>query len=139
MLADFDEREKALDPSRSFIVEAPAGSGKTGLLVQRFLRLLGVVERPESIVAMTFMRKAAAEMKGRIYESLLAARDGLPVENDFDQKTRDLAIGALAQDRKSLGTCSSIRDGCRFRLSIPSAACWRVRCRSSRNLAAKAK
>lgn len=100
MLADLHEREQALDPSRSFIVEAPAGSGKTGLLVQRFLRLLGVVERPESIVAMTFMRKAAAEMKDRIYESLLAAHNGAPIGSDFDLETRNLALSALAQDQR---------------------------------------
>ena len=100
MLVDLSEREQALDPSHSFIVEAPAGSGKTGLLVQRFLRLLGVVERPESIVAMTFMRKAAAEMKGRIYESLVAAHDGSPVGSDFDLDTRNLALDALAQDQR---------------------------------------
>jgi ATP-dependent helicase/nuclease subunit A len=100
MLADRDEREQALDPARSFIVEAPAGSGKTGLLVQRYLRLLGVVERPESIVAMTFMRKAAAEMKQRIYDALLAARDGSPPENDFELETRHLAVEALAQDQR---------------------------------------
>jgi len=100
MLADLAEREQALDPSRSFIVEAPAGSGKTGLLVQRFLRLLGVVERPESIVAMTFMRKAAAGMKERIYASLLAAHQGSPVENDFELETRNLALDALAQDQR---------------------------------------
>jgi ATP-dependent helicase/nuclease subunit A len=100
MLVDLREREQALDPSRSFIVEAPAGSGKTGLLVQRFLRLLSVVERPESIVAMTFMRKAAAEMKARIYESLLAAHDGSPIGSDFDLETRNLALDALAQDQR---------------------------------------
>ena len=37
---DFAERERALDPARSVLVEAPAGSGKTDLLTRRFLRLL---------------------------------------------------------------------------------------------------
>jgi len=100
MLADRKEREQALDPARSFIVEAPAGSGKTGLLVQRYLRLLGVVDRPESIVAMTFMRKAAGEMKQRIYDALLAARDGVLPGNDFDLEIRGLALDALAQDQR---------------------------------------
>jgi ATP-dependent helicase/nuclease subunit A len=99
LIADHAERVSTLDPSRSFIVEAPAGSGKTELLVQRFLKLLSVVERPESIVAMTFTRKAAGEMKERILDALLQAQLRAPLGNEHGASTRELALAALDRDR----------------------------------------
>ena len=97
-LDDDQQRIKALNPSQSFIVEAPAGSGKTGLLVQRFLLLLASVRRPESVVAMTFTRKAAAEMKERVLKALEQASHNTPVRSAYDQRTRDLALAALGND-----------------------------------------
>jgi len=69
-VADQHERHAALDVTRSFIVQAPAGSGKTALLVERYLRLLKTVQKPEEIVAITFTKKAAAEMRKRVIEQI---------------------------------------------------------------------
>ncbi len=67
---DAAERSRALDPARSFLVQAPAGAGKTELLVRRYLRLLATAAEPEEILAVTFTRKAAAEMQRRVLGAL---------------------------------------------------------------------
>ncbi len=97
---DQSQRQRALNPTESFIVQAPAGSGKTHLLTQRFLRLLTTVEQPEAILAITFTRKAAAEMRERIMTALtLAANHDTPPATAHDQLTWRLANAALAHDQ----------------------------------------
>ena len=97
-LADANAREQALDLHQHVLVQAPAGSGKTGLLIQRLLACLAVVERPEQIVAITFTRKAAAEMRHRLSLALTAATGDKPTEAHA-QKTWLLARQALERDQ----------------------------------------
>jgi len=88
-------RSQAIDPSRSCLVQAPAGSGKTELLTQRILKLLTMVEEPEEILALTFTRKAAAEMRGRVIEALMMAKPKDP--DSHKMETWRLAQQALAR------------------------------------------
>ncbi len=100
-IPDLAERRRALAPDASFIVQAPAGSGKTELLIQRMLVLLAIVERPEEIAAITFTKKAAAEMKKRVFAALSAARNTPRPEgedNAHKAMTWDLARAALARN-----------------------------------------
>lgn len=103
---DWQERERALDVRRSWIVEAPAGSGKTGLLIQRYLKLLAdeSVEQPEQVLAITFTVKATSEMRERVMAQLEGAARGdvLASASEFDRETRALAEAVLRRDT-SLG------------------------------------
>jgi ATP-dependent helicase/nuclease subunit A len=94
-MSDQQARREALDPTRSFIVQAPAGSGKTSLLTQRFLTLLSGVAEPEEILAITFTRKAAGEMRERILHALHFARSEPRPTDDFALQTWTLARKAL--------------------------------------------
>src|SRR4029079_2921991 len=71
--ADTRAREFAVDPSENVVLEASAGTGKTSVLVSRYINLLKAGVAPGNILAMTFPRKAAAEMRERIIRELKAA------------------------------------------------------------------
>src|SRR5690606_8378342 len=88
MIADQAQRDEALDPTRSFIVQAPAGSGKTELLIRRYLALLPRVEKPEEILAITFTKKAAAEMRKRVLKEL-------PESDQMAHRIRIMTIDAF--------------------------------------------
>src|SRR6478752_6475942 len=90
---DQTERNSALNPARSILVQAPAGSGKTDLLTRRFLRVLAAVDAPGEIVAITFTKAAAAEMRHRILSELEKAA----LRPESEAASDDISMQALAR------------------------------------------
>jgi ATP-dependent helicase/nuclease subunit A len=70
---DLAARRFAVDPRNHVVLEASAGTGKTSVLVERYINLLRGGVEPANILAITFTRKAAAEMRERIVRGLRAA------------------------------------------------------------------
>jgi ATP-dependent exoDNAse (exonuclease V) beta subunit len=101
--SDWKQRELGRDLQHSYIVQAPAGSGKTELLTQRMLGLLAYVENPEEVVAITFTRKAAAEMRNRLLGHLQAAagpEDKTGELQEHELISRKLAHEVLENDKR---------------------------------------
>ncbi len=98
--ADWQARALGRDLTHSYIVQAPAGSGKTELLIQRMLALLSKVENPEEVVAITFTRKAAAEMNHRLLGRLQAAANSPDKAGlkPHEQVSHELALAVLEND-----------------------------------------
>lgn len=71
-LPDGDARASAVDPLENVVLEASAGTGKTSVLVTRYVNLLRAGVEPQRILAITFTRKAAAEMRERIVRAVQA-------------------------------------------------------------------
>src|SRR5215475_1641311 len=96
---DTDARQVAVDPSQNVVLEASAGTGKTRVLVERYVNLLLAGVEPERILAITFTRKAATEMRQRIIARLReAARTSqMPAARWRDLRNRlaDIAISTI--------------------------------------------
>ena len=97
---DKKAREKAVESDKSFIVKAPAGSGKTDLLIARYLKLLYLVDSPEEIIAVTFTNKATNEMRRKILNILDNARLKKRPENEHEKYLISLANDVLERDKE---------------------------------------
>lgn len=87
---DTRARKTALDITNSYIIQAPAGSGKTELLIQRYLKLLTSVQHPKLICAVTFTKKACGELRTRIQQALQLTK--IPCTDLSEHKRLTLAL-----------------------------------------------
>ena len=76
------EQRPVIESVRNTVVSAGAGAGKTAVLSWRFLRLVMEEKvRPDQILTLTFTKKAANEMRQRIYQRLIKAKDSIPQDS----------------------------------------------------------
>lgn len=104
--SDSAVRREVLDTTQSWMLQAPAGSGKTELLMQRYLACLATVEQPESVLAITFTRKAAAEMRSRILDALQGAQDpgDTRIANSVEHERQSLLLArTVLETSRELG------------------------------------
>jgi ATP-dependent helicase/nuclease subunit A len=98
-LADRAARDAAVDPARNVVLEASAGTGKTRVLVERYVNLLRAGVEPDHILAITFTRKAAAEMRQRIIDRLKEASRLSQFDagrwRDLRERLGDIAISTI--------------------------------------------
>src|SRR5204862_5573409 len=98
-LPDASARSAAVDPSRNIILEASAGTGKTRVLVERYVNLLRAGVEPDNILAITFTRKAAAELRQRIIDRLKEASRLSEFDagrwRDLKERLGDIAISTI--------------------------------------------
>ncbi|HEX3646697.1 MAG TPA: UvrD-helicase domain-containing protein [Vicinamibacterales bacterium] len=98
-LPDEGARRFAVDPAQNVVLEASAGTGKTRVLVERYLNLLRAGVEPDNILAITFTRKAAAEMRQRIIDRLKEASRLSEFDagrwRDLKERLGDIAVSTI--------------------------------------------
>ena len=98
-LPDESARRYAVDPTHNVVLEASAGTGKTRVLVDRYVNLLRAGVEPDHILAITFTRKAAAEMRQRIVERLKEASRLSDLDaarwRDLKERLGDIAVSTI--------------------------------------------
>ncbi|MCF7927938.1 MAG: UvrD-helicase domain-containing protein [Spirochaetales bacterium] len=103
------EQQRAVEVERNAVITAGAGSGKTTVLTERFVRLVSRKENPlpvDRVLALTFTRKAAAEMYERIYSRLrsqleeggVREQDGLQKELERFDRARISTIDSFCSE-----------------------------------------
>src|SRR5687768_1208824 len=97
--SDWAAREYAINPAHDVVLEASAGTGKTRVLVDRYVRLIEQGTDPANILAITFTRKAAAEMRERVLVALRrrAAESGAMADRWRELRNRisDIQISTI--------------------------------------------
>ncbi len=88
-IRDAAARRLAIDPTRNVALEASAGTGKTRVLVDRYVGLLVAGVKPRNILAITFTRKAAAEMRQRILQELATRHRERTIAVDLWREIRE--------------------------------------------------
>ncbi len=125
-LPDADARASALETDKSCIVQAPAGSGKTELLTLRYLKLLSLAAEPEEVLAITFTKKAASEMRDRIVSTLQWAAEvksaNTELSKEFEKQRFNIAVSVLERD-KSL-TWQLLKNPSRLRVQTIDSFCF---------------
>lgn len=114
-------RDAAIDPHHSVLLRAPAGSGKTGVLLLRFLNCLLSAPTPEAVVAITFTRKAAAEVRERILDALtIQEGDGSPYGDTL------AALASQVRERDQQQGWGLLHNPSRLRISTFDSFCARI-------------
>lgn len=120
-IADQAHRDQAIDPGQSVLLRAPAGSGKTGVLLLRFLNCLLTAEQPEAVVAITFTRKAAAEIRERIVHALNLSESGA---GGYEGQLA--ALAARVRERDQQRGWQLLQNPSRLRISTFDSFCARI-------------